>query len=627
MKNYSVKYDLKDRSPKTIYVSKNSSYKVSFDAVNDGERCETIKLYEGEVELSSSGVFHDEIQFDMTAPSTPTRNEYKVVADDIAMKFNVIVTDSDVAELPGGQGGGSEYVLPVATSTVLGGVKVGSGLVAAADGTLCAIGGSGDETDPVFTAWKTGAYDIQVGGSTYATGSNTTAIGGFATANGNNTTAVGNGAKANGANTTAFGYNATAYNDGVAIGANATGNGDAVAVGKNTNTGAQAVAIGISALAGSYATAIGGRANAWNQSCVAIGWETSALDQEAIAIGVGAKAQAYGAVQIGEGTNWTSQALQFRSTTIVDYNGNINASAIPFANTSSPGVVVVGSGLSIDSSGVLCAIGGGGGSESDPVFTAWKNSGTLAAGLSANAGGVDTIAIGTGASTFFTGDVAIGAGAGCTASQCIAIGASAGCTGSQCIAIGNAAWADDDYYGNSGGIAIGPDTGIHGYGIAIGKEAKCQYSGVIAAGVSAQATNTDAIAIGRGASVSLPDGVAIGKYAQAGSNSIAIGADAYAMGSNSIQLGQGVIEADNTFQVGGYPVMNTYTGKFESGRIPQATYSDFGGIKAGSLSITHGLSVDDSGYMILDCSAVQLSGTYVGGSSFAFNIPVYQHTW
>lgn len=52
---------------------------------------------------------------------------------------------------PPGTGSGSAYVLPVATTTVLGGVKQGSGVSIAADGTISAAGsGSGGAvTDPV----------------------------------------------------------------------------------------------------------------------------------------------------------------------------------------------------------------------------------------------------------------------------------------------------------------------------------------------------------------------------------------------------------------------------------------------------------------------------------------------
>lgn len=54
----------------------------------------------------------------------------------------------------GGSGGGgtTPYVLPVASGTTLGGIKVGSNLSITSDGTLNAIGGSGDEDKTyVFT--------------------------------------------------------------------------------------------------------------------------------------------------------------------------------------------------------------------------------------------------------------------------------------------------------------------------------------------------------------------------------------------------------------------------------------------------------------------------------------------
>ena len=51
----------------------------------------------------------------------------------------------------GGGGGGGSYVLPTATRTRLGGVKVGTGLEVAEDGTLSTSGGGGGQSD-TYTA-------------------------------------------------------------------------------------------------------------------------------------------------------------------------------------------------------------------------------------------------------------------------------------------------------------------------------------------------------------------------------------------------------------------------------------------------------------------------------------------
>jgi hypothetical protein len=56
----------------------------------------------------------------------------------------------------GSSGGSSSYVLPVATATTLGGVKIGSGVTVASDGTISVTGGSGGSVsqpaEPTFTA-------------------------------------------------------------------------------------------------------------------------------------------------------------------------------------------------------------------------------------------------------------------------------------------------------------------------------------------------------------------------------------------------------------------------------------------------------------------------------------------
>lgn len=63
-------------------------------------------------------------------------------------------------------GGGASYSLPVATSSVLGGVKVGAGLSAAADGTLSATASS----LPVATSSVLGGVKVGTGLSATADG-------------------------------------------------------------------------------------------------------------------------------------------------------------------------------------------------------------------------------------------------------------------------------------------------------------------------------------------------------------------------------------------------------------------------------------------------------------------------
>lgn len=62
--------------------------------------------------------------------------------------FSVNQTANEEINLDaGGEGGGGSYTLPAATSSTLGGIKVGTGLSIAYDGTLNAISGDGGITD------------------------------------------------------------------------------------------------------------------------------------------------------------------------------------------------------------------------------------------------------------------------------------------------------------------------------------------------------------------------------------------------------------------------------------------------------------------------------------------------
>ena len=57
-----------------------------------------------------------------------------------ALDVRVTTNETDIAAL---QAGGSDYTLPKASATVLGGIKVGSGLAINSDGVLAATGGGG----------------------------------------------------------------------------------------------------------------------------------------------------------------------------------------------------------------------------------------------------------------------------------------------------------------------------------------------------------------------------------------------------------------------------------------------------------------------------------------------------
>jgi hypothetical protein len=78
--------------------------------------------------------------------STPTIGNGKITIKQggvVKGSFNVNQVGNDEVNLDAGGGGGSDYTLPTATGSRLGGIKVGSGLTVLGDGTLSATGGGG----------------------------------------------------------------------------------------------------------------------------------------------------------------------------------------------------------------------------------------------------------------------------------------------------------------------------------------------------------------------------------------------------------------------------------------------------------------------------------------------------
>lgn len=189
MKSYNIKFNLNERTPQTVYASKFSAFKVAIDVFANGERVSPVKLFYNGTEIASTGSYHDYTQFDMVADDYESRKEYQVTAAGQNLKLVVVTTGSDVSELSSGSGGGSEYVLPAATASTLGGIKVGdnlsitdgvlsakdtvytlpiagsdtlggikigSGLSVDENGKVDVTGGSSEESDPVFTTWLEG---------------------------------------------------------------------------------------------------------------------------------------------------------------------------------------------------------------------------------------------------------------------------------------------------------------------------------------------------------------------------------------------------------------------------------------------------------------------------------------
>ena len=115
---------------------------------------------EGTYSCDVSGLFA--VKFEATSLSG---GDLKLFAKSITI---VEVSDDDNGGGSGG-GGGSTYVLPAATSSTLGGIKVGSNLSITDDGTLSAVGGTGDgDKTYVFTqSFATTEWNIEHGLNKY----------------------------------------------------------------------------------------------------------------------------------------------------------------------------------------------------------------------------------------------------------------------------------------------------------------------------------------------------------------------------------------------------------------------------------------------------------------------------
>lgn len=138
---------------------------------------------------------------------------------------------------------------------------------------------------------------------------------------------------------------------GIKIGALVTITDNGVALGKEVvSTGSNSIAIGssvettgLNSIAIRPSTAYSEKIAAKGEGAIAVGAGAVASSSEAIAIGSGtlwgedfAVATAHGAVQIGIGTNSTANTLQFRSRTIVDADGKINADTATKARSVTP---------------------------------------------------------------------------------------------------------------------------------------------------------------------------------------------------------------------------------------------------------------------------------------------------
>ena len=140
MKIYSNVFDLTQPISRQVYVSPNSVYAFGIKIVKKGipETDYQLKVFQNGTEIQPMGTIVDGFKlYQRTSPSKPTVTEYDVVyvKGDNIQHLDLVenTTNSTVFDID--QKGGA-LDIPIASSSVLGGIKVGKNLTIEADGTL-----------------------------------------------------------------------------------------------------------------------------------------------------------------------------------------------------------------------------------------------------------------------------------------------------------------------------------------------------------------------------------------------------------------------------------------------------------------------------------------------------------
>ena len=140
MKIYSNVFDLTQPIARQVYVSPNSVYAFGIKIVKKGipETDYQLKVFQNGVEIQPMNTIVDGFKlYQRTSPSNPTVTPYDVVyvKGDNVQHLDLVenTTNSTVFDID--QKGGA-LDIPIASSSVLGGIKVGKNLTIEADGTL-----------------------------------------------------------------------------------------------------------------------------------------------------------------------------------------------------------------------------------------------------------------------------------------------------------------------------------------------------------------------------------------------------------------------------------------------------------------------------------------------------------
>lgn len=113
MKIYLIDYNLDERENKKIFVSKYSSYKIGIKV--NGVDNSTIELWNDNNQIASEGDFkgYNTYSFEAGTPETTNLKIYVPYSNgDVTLTLDVITTDSTVAELSSGSGGGGTPEIP-----------------------------------------------------------------------------------------------------------------------------------------------------------------------------------------------------------------------------------------------------------------------------------------------------------------------------------------------------------------------------------------------------------------------------------------------------------------------------------------------------------------------------------
>lgn len=104
MKCYCLKYDLERQSPKTVFVSKNSSFQIGI-RVKRGETYPNCELYRDGSAVEATGTLGSYTTWSLTSGEDENEESLVVKCMGTDLPLKIVTTHSDVAELPAEAGG------------------------------------------------------------------------------------------------------------------------------------------------------------------------------------------------------------------------------------------------------------------------------------------------------------------------------------------------------------------------------------------------------------------------------------------------------------------------------------------------------------------------------------------